>query len=557
MSDGICADVEEEKGEAIAVNAAEASEGMVAEAPAEEEIDEADNGQVEIDNRMNTPGPIAPATPMPQQTATSISSSPAVIQEEDPMEPDSQSDTSRINEAEECKKENLEANSKAIRNKLVDHFLTNELHLDMIAKVEGDYVIDDDGLPKVKFNVEVCWPFTGFKHKGWARNHEKRIMEFSAPESLDEECCKEPSTIHVNTMSILEREDKNSKETLDDCFSVMNTKIDAADKDIATKTFLRSIAMTYYGTILSTSFAEKTSDEKVDDIKSREWVRDEREAVLYFKIGALGYKIPFCKYLYGHALIYGTGGIKKNIVKGIGLLHDAGTELLIAEAFFELGAIYERGVTVNTEQYLAKDYVRALHFYQDSITASKKNQADIQKCVWVPEIGMMKGLLCVDSIHLEEDLVQHEAGLHYSWIILGHSFLFATVASFADSDSPDHYSPLLILLPILGIIIAGHSLFNNYIAWEGIKRNQKNVDKMLDEKFKAYKLIIESIEKKQNKKDNMQHEQDRANEEEKNINARFKNHQKLAVFLILISFILLLIWLLLLLNEILSFWPDL
>ena len=68
------------------------------------------------------------------------------------------------------------------------------------------------------------------------------------------------------------------------------------------------------------------------------FVRSERDAVLLFKIGALGYKLPVCKYLYGHALIYGTGGITKNIPKVIAFLHEAG-QPLIAEAFFELGTI--------------------------------------------------------------------------------------------------------------------------------------------------------------------------------------------------------------------------
>lgn len=64
MSDGIGADVEEEKaveeekGEAIAVNAAEASEGMVAEAPAEEEIDEAHDNATAAES-IDTNGAVA------------------------------------------------------------------------------------------------------------------------------------------------------------------------------------------------------------------------------------------------------------------------------------------------------------------------------------------------------------------------------------------------------------------------------------------------------------------------------------------------------------------
>ena len=131
------------------------------------------------------------------------------------------------------------------------------------------------------------------------------------------------------------------------------------------------------------------SDRPADHDDPPIFMRGEREAVWYLKIGALGYKIPFCKYLYGHALINGTGGIKKDILKVIGFLHDAGTGLLIAEAFFELGIIYERGIELGTGQDIDKDYAKAQHFYQDSIQASMfnitlmKNNSTI---LWVPEI---------------------------------------------------------------------------------------------------------------------------------------------------------------------------
>ena len=284
--------------------------------------------------------------------------------------------------------------------------------------------------------------------------------------------------------------------------------------------FLRSITMTRYGILLCNRSIPENPGRSGIEMFFPKWISrfwnkgidnlywrhesfkinsrngSEREAVLYFKIGALCYKIPFCKYLYGHALIYGTGGTKKDIVMGMGLLHEAGNELCIAEAFFELGVLYEHGVMGKDEQCIAKDYVMAQGFYEDSIKAAFENIHDENKSVWIPPIGIMNQLLHVDSVHLQEDSVHNDAGMHYSWIILGHSFLFSTAATIASKDYHQAYSPLLLLLPILGIVLAGYSIFDTLMACDVIERNQNQVEKMLTSKFDAYNEIISFIKKK-------------------------------------------------------------
>ena len=208
--------------------------------------------------------------------------------------------------------------------------------------------------------------------------------------------------------------------------------------------------------------------------------------------------------------------------------------------------------------------MKARHFYQDSKRASILNQELTQRHstegVWVPEIKMITGFLRIDSIHLEEDIVQQVSGMHYSWIILGHSFLFGTAASFASNDYPQHYSPLLFLLPILGIVLAGYSIFDTLMACDVIERNQNQVEKMLTSKFDAYNEIISFIKMIKMKKrpeildDETKKEEDTSKLEQRDINVRSRNHRRLAVSLIWISVLLLLIWLLLLLNESVSFW---
>jgi len=402
---------------------------------------------------------------------------------------------------------------------LGDDFLTNALLKEMIApKVKGTDGIDDDGLPKVVTDHKICWPFKNCMHKGWHLHTVRRIMAYGT--GLNSDCCKEQhrTAIHSKYLEAYGQLLIGTPETLKSALEIYRFVLDIEISNVSifsteTDTFLRSIAMTNVGILLSVSNLSLQQTQPTTHTKkclyipyywinfpkllevsplsiNAKHMRGEREAVLYFKIGALGYKIPFCKYLYGHALIHGTGGIKKNIPKGMGLLHDAANELHIAEAFFELGSIYERGLMGNFNECIAKDYAMAREFYEASFQASKENQGDAFGCVWVPEIGMINRLLRIDNIHLEEDALQNLAGMHYSWIILGHSFLFSTAATIASNDYHQHYSPLILLLPILGIVLACHSFLDNKMALDVIKRNQDKVNDMLRPKYSAFRGMI-------------------------------------------------------------------
>jgi len=462
------------------------------------------------------------------------------------------------------------------------------LHEDMIApKVNGVYETDNDGLPKVSLDLDprVCWPFTECKHQGWNQDRDRRIMLFTNPgDSISAPCCNkdEQTSIHKNYLKILQeyiqKEVKEPKDFSRDCWDLMNTRISIDESSngsiVATDTFFRSMAMTHYGTIKCTIYLDEKKTRRQNIFHKLVWifkqrsnlthqrsegidkldtlVRGEREAVWYFKIGALGYKIPFCKYLYGHALIYGIGGIKKDILKGIGFLHEAGTQNLIAEAFFELGSIYERGLMGNIDECIAKDYEIARDFYEASIQASKENQNDVGECVWVPEIGMINRLLQIENIDLEEDAVQNVAGTHYSWIILGHSFLFATAATLASGSQPFHYSLILFFIPLLGILLAYYSYLDSYFALGVISRNQEDVDLMVQRKFHAYTLILEQAQHHGSKDDDLSNEQKRCLKEKEDVICRFVNHHMLAYWQIFISFFIGCIWALLLVNEIYS-----
>jgi len=401
------------------------------------------------------------------------------------------------------------------RNSNFNGYFTNLLLKETIV---GD--IENDGLPKVVADPRLYWPFLDCLHKGWRPNKERRIMAYQ--EAVTGACCEgTPTDIHIETAKARKMYKEGTPEALKSALNIYRSVLDIKiSKDsVATDTFLRLIAMTNVGILLSVSthsIQRNTTQQPPKNCLSRcipvfwmpfpkqpdvsatysveaKHIRSEREAVLYFKIGALGYKIPFCKYLYGHALIYGTGGTKKDIVMGMGLLHEAGNELCIAEAFFELGVLYEHGVMGKDEQCIAKDYVMAQGFYEDSIKAAFENIHDENKSVWIPPIGIMNQLLHVDSVHLQEDSVHNDAGMHYSWIILGHSFLFGTAASLTSTVQPHHFSSLLFLLPILGVALAIYSIVDTISAFKVMTRNQEAVNGMLNAKYAAYTEIVEFL----------------------------------------------------------------
>ena len=175
---------------------------------------------------------------------------------------------------------------------------------------------------------------------------------------------------------------------------------------------------------------------------------------------------------------------------------------------------------------------------------------------WVPEIKMITDLLSIESIHLEEDMAQQVAGMHYSWIILGHSFLFSTAATIASNDYHQHYSPLILLLPILGIVLACHSFLDNKMALDVIKRIQDKVNNMLKPKYSAFTGMIQVLQKFQKGNESFVNGKEILDYEKKKIESRFKNHEMLSRFILLISVLLLLIWLLLLINESYSLWYE-
>lgn len=220
------------------------------------------------------------------------------------------------------------------------------------------------------------------------------------------------------------------------------------------------------------------------------FMKNEREAAQLFKKGAIAYQLPTCIYLYGHVLVYGTGGVKKNIARGIALLNEAGSQC-IGQSFFELGSIYEQGANdgtymVNVDLSAASDYYRSA---EQAYTFPEGRER-----AWVPKIETVQRFLRSEGWHNMERASSAALGERLYWAITGQAFLFAAAASLAQSIRPDHYAPLLVLLPLIGMVLAVFSLSQIHEAILRNKKRREQIDSMLQAKMAAYKAILEASE---------------------------------------------------------------
>lgn len=216
------------------------------------------------------------------------------------------------------------------------------------------------------------------------------------------------------------------------------------------------------------------------------------ESIDCYRREALDYKHPGSTYIYAMALVYGTGGVKRNIVEGIKLLNQAGAER-IGEAFFELGTIYEQGVGDGRPDMIEKDIQMAQSYYMAAWQVYKLGGSN---GIWVPEIGAIQRLLPSEIWHVSEDSVSALLGERFAWSVIGQAFLFGAAATYGSTAQPDHYPLLLLAIPILGMLLAALSYI---VAREAVthierQRHNANIDAMRDAKIIAYKAIVDAVE---------------------------------------------------------------
>mmetsp|Transcript_5300 Transcript_5300/g.10139 ORF Transcript_5300/g.10139 Transcript_5300/m.10139 type:complete len:327 (-) Transcript_5300:381-1361(-) len=155
-------------------------------------------------------------------------------------------------------------------------------------------------------------------------------------------------------------------------------------------------------------------------------------------------------YWYGRALLDGLG-TSKNVEEGIRLLQEAASNGS-SQALFELGILFEYGDGFNG-MYVRKNLRRAIACYED-VSESSLN-FDV-----IPEFFKHDVARNIDWHETEDILTQTEGSL-LSWELAGQAFLFSAAAILSGVEQPDHYAPLLILLPIIGIVLAAFSVVSS------------------------------------------------------------------------------------------------
>eukprot|EP00978_Attheya_sp_CCMP212_P021415 scaffold62468_cov45-Attheya_sp.AAC.2 len=369
-------------------------------------------------------------------------------------------------------------------------------------------------------NKKHVWPFKDCHHEGW-KEGEDGMMFFSLPGDKGSDCCQNPTEIHKKWEKGRELFCAGEWAAALPFFRETIKMTPRTPEDY----MLKSRAYVHLGCIVGVTYQPKekaTSDElnhhlTLDNQDSRYerqnvdlytvgffsekppkiivpprnigLIRNDWESVKSFKKCTEEYGHPGAQYLYGTALLYGTGGLKRDIPKGIELLHQAASEK-IGEAYFELGSVYERGIG-DGRYKIDKDISAARSYYMSTLQLYGRKDADHW---WIPEIAVVQRLLPTEIWHASEDTVNALIGERFVWSVVGQAFLFGAAATYGSTGQPDHFSLMLIILPCLGMLL---SLISAIVTREAIIRIQwyrKEIDDMNSVKFKAYHAIVCVVE---------------------------------------------------------------
>lgn len=327
------------------------------------------------------------------------------------------------------------------------------------------------------------WPFTECHHEDWGYNEAGRHWCRRDPEYHDAECCKHESVLHkcynlaVGLLKLQYVDIEDQRDCEDLAVSLLRIASGEPPKT-ATDCMFHAFALDWLGIMLAT----------------RDKWKNEHEAVELFKLCSEIYKYPGAFYHYGHALIHGTGGVKKDIPEGIAMLNQAGARR-IAEAYFILGSVYETGIsdalTPNIPK--ARDYYRAA---AEVYTEQRKFEYDVAALKdWSPDFYELESMLPTESWHTLENETSSLLGERFNWCLVGQAFLFSAAASLTNVEEFYHFLPLLWLLPILGMLIAFFSIFHVVELTARYRRTRDPVHDMHNAKIGAYQAILDAAKK--------------------------------------------------------------
>ena len=221
-------------------------------------------------------------------------------------------------------------------------------------------------------------------------------------------------------------------------------------------------------------------------------LRNDKKSVFLFERAVKDYNFPPARYFYGRALVRGIG-CRKDIEQGMLELSIAGSSR-IAEAFFELGSIYETGI----ESHIPRDVATAHDYFEASLEVSKHHHPEE---AWSPVLRAVQNLLPTELWHEIADLQSSVLGERFSWMVASQAFLFAAAATMSTRTQPEHFPSLLVLLPILGLVQGVLTFFFVVDFWVRSTQQSMPIFEMLNAKYKAYDAILHQVRSEERRSD--------------------------------------------------------
>ena len=276
-----------------------------------------------------------------------------------------------------------------------------------------------------------------------------------------------------------------------------------------------------------------------------------------FEYAAKKLLYPPARYLYGRTLVreqYGHYGLDKDafdlmVKHGLEELQEAGASG-IPESFFELGAIYEAGLGKQVEKNvrLAKEYYDQCCDCCVEIIRMRREGG--WKFYWDPDLKTVKQLLPTESWHEMVNMQTSVAGERFSLTVVGQSFLFGAAASLTAQVQPEHYPPLLFIVPILGLVQACLAIAL-VLDYDG--RSPQCMMEMIESKLTAYRMLLE-VGKIPEKKEGEEFQH--FSQIRRRVYGRLVINQTVLVFTWIVALLYFVVWLVLLVNEFYSSGND-
>jgi hypothetical protein len=354
-----------------------------------------------------------------------------------------------------------------------------------ICHVEKDSCDKKDGLEKVRPGGNFSpWPFIDCKHREWGYDETNRLHRYKNNTCV----CKPISKIHnCHDQALL----RLSIDQLDEAAAWYSQAVQLTPENDCDAR-LQATAFCNLGIFLSSHLTVK---------KKYTFMKNDRKAVLLFKVGALALKSPQCMYFYGHALAHGQGGVKNDLTQSIHYLNQAGVER-VGEAFYELGKIHEELGTSSNQQVNVNMISTAEEFFDAALRAytfKDQNGNDHHQPpsgAWMPWGVTIRSLLDTEALDTLESSISSALGQRFSWGVAGQAFLFGGAISLTKDgtnglkNEPKYF--FLWMLPTLGTILALRSISDTMETLLRGNNQRRAVYRMVRKKLMAYGAILDA-----------------------------------------------------------------